>query len=157
MGSSRVLKLLTEILSLVFDRIRRSDSRRLRPQPAGVSSTVTTATQSRHCERLRKEQVPQSRGPSFRYRQRIQSPVPGLLFDLFHGGSVSIAGRELRLDRPAVPVPVVESDHIRWVFPEPVKVSTPGPDSSLSEIRQYRDKICFEIWPWASVVIEVIE
>ena len=101
--------------------------------------------------------MPRSRVPSFRYRQQIQSPVPGLLFDLFHGGSVSIGGRELRLDRPAVPVPVVESDHIRWVFPDPVKVSTPGPDSSLSEIRQYRDRIEFDVWPWASVVIEVVE
>ena len=101
--------------------------------------------------------MPQSREPSFRYRQQIQSPVPGLLFDLFHGGSVSIGGRELRLDRPAVPVPVVDGDCLRWVFPEPVKVSTPGPDSRVSEIRQYRDRIEFDVWPWASVVIEVSE
>ena len=101
--------------------------------------------------------MPRSRVPSFRYRQQIQSPVPGLLFDLFHGGSVSIAGRELRLDRPAVPVPVVDGDCLRWVFPDPVKVSTPGPDSSLREIRQYRDRIEFSVPPWASVVIEVSE
>ena len=43
------------------------------------------------------------------------------------------------------------------MFPEPVKVSTPGPDSRLSEIRQYKDRIEFDVWPWASVVIEVIE
>jgi hypothetical protein len=43
------------------------------------------------------------------------------------------------------------------VFPEPVRVSTPGPDSSLREIRQYRDKITAEIWPWMDVEIEVIE
>ncbi len=91
---------------------------------------------------------------SFRYRQQIKSEVPGLLFDLFHGGSVSIGGRELRLDRPAVPVPVVDGDCLRWVFPEPVKVSTPGPDSSLKEIRQYRDRIEFSVRPWADVRIE---
>ena len=95
--------------------------------------------------------------PSFRYRQQIQSPVPGLLFDLFHAGSVSIGGRELRLERPVVPVPVVDGDCLRWVFPEPVKVSTPGPDSSLREIRQYRDKIEATIWPWMDVEVEVVE
>lgn len=68
-----------------------------------------------------------------------------------------MAGRELRLERPAVPVPVVEADHIRWKFPEPVRIATPGPDSSLSEIRQYRDRIEATIWPWATVVIEVVE
>jgi len=54
-------------------------------------------------------------------------------------------------------VPVREADHIRWVFPEPVKISTPGPDSSLREIRQYRDRIEATIWPWMEVVIEVVE
>jgi len=101
--------------------------------------------------------VPPQRVPSFRYRQQITSQVPGLLFDLFHGGSVTIGGRELRLERPSVPVPVREADHIRWVFLEPVKIATPGPDSSLTEIRQYRDRIELEVWPWASVVIEVVE
>ena len=94
---------------------------------------------------------------SFRYTDKVQSPVPGLLFDLIHGGRVSLGGRELRLDNPALPVPVKEVDHIRWVFPSPVKVSTPGPDSSLREIKQYRDRIDFELWPWMQVVIEVVE
>lgn len=101
--------------------------------------------------------MPPSRVPSFRYRQQIKSEVPGLLFDLFHGGSVSIGGRELRLDRPAVPVPVVDGDCLRWVFPEPMKVSTPGPDSRLSEIRQYKDRIEFSVWPFADVTIEITE
>jgi hypothetical protein len=43
------------------------------------------------------------------------------------------------------------------VFPEPVKVSTLGPDSSLREVRQYRDKITADIWPWATIEIEVVE
>jgi len=54
-------------------------------------------------------------------------------------------------------VAVLEADHIRWVFPEPVKVSTPGPDSRVTEIKQYRDRITAEIWPWATIEIEVIE
>jgi len=70
---------------------------------------------------------------------------------------VSLGGRELRLENPALPVAVREADHIRWVFPSPVKVSTPGPDSSVREIRQYRDRIEFEVWPWASVRIEIVE
>ena len=94
---------------------------------------------------------------SFRYKQRLKSEVPGLIYDLFHGGSVTVGGRELRLEQPAVPVPVVDGDCLRWVFPEPVRVSTPGPDSSLREIRQYRDRIEATIWPWATIEIEVIE
>ena len=53
-----------------------------------------------------------------------------------------------------VPTAVIEGDCLVWTFPEPVKVSTPGPDSRLREIRQYRDRIEFELWPWASVRIE---
>ena len=94
---------------------------------------------------------------SFRYKDRVQSSIPGLLFDLFHGGRVSLGGRELRLENPGLPVAVRESDHIRWVFPTPVKVSTPGPDSSVREIKQYRDKIVAEVWPWATIEIEVVE
>jgi hypothetical protein len=93
----------------------------------------------------------------FRYRDKVQSSIPGLLFDLFHGGKVSLGGRELRLENPGLPVAVLESDHIRWVFPAPVKVSTPGPDSSVREIKQYRDKIVAEVWPWATIEIEVTE
>ena len=94
---------------------------------------------------------------SFRYTDKVQSAVPGLLFDLFHQGRVSLGGRELRLDNPVLPVPIRESDHIRWLFPSPVKVSTPGPDSSLREIKQYRDRIEATIWPWATIEIEVVE
>ena len=87
----------------------------------------------------------------------MQSAVPALLFDLIHSGRVSLGGRELRLENPALPVPVKESDHIRWVFPSPVKVSTPGPDSSVREIRQYRDRIEFSVGIWASLRIEFEE
>ena len=93
----------------------------------------------------------------FRYKDRVESKVPGLLFDLIHSGRVSLGGRELRLENPALPVPVKESDHIRWVFASPVKVSTPGPDSSVREIKQYRDRITAEVWPWATIEIEVVE
>jgi hypothetical protein len=87
----------------------------------------------------------------------VQSSIPSLLFDLFHSGKVSLGGRELRLDNPVLPVAVREADHIRWVFPEPVRVSTPGPDSRVREIKQYRDRITAEIWPWATIEIEVME
>ena len=87
----------------------------------------------------------------------MESPVNALLFDLIHGGRVSLGGREIRLVNPVLPVAVRKPDHILWTFPEPIKVSTPGPDSSLREIRQYRDKITAEIWPWATIEIEVVE
>ncbi len=91
---------------------------------------------------------------SFRITERVQSPVNALLFDLFHAGKVSFGGREIRLSKPVVPTAVIERDCLVWTFPEPVKVSTPGPDSRLREIRQYRDRVEFELWPWASVRIE---
>ncbi len=89
--------------------------------------------------------------------QKVKSPVNALLFDLFHGGRLSIGGREVYLDQPALPVPVKQSDHIRWTFPESIKVSTPGPDSRISMILQYRDKLIFEVWPWAQVVVRFTE
>ena len=101
--------------------------------------------------------MPLQRVPSFRYKQQLKSLIPGLLFDLFHGGSVTIGGRELRLENPVLPQAVREVDHIRWVFSEPIKVSTPGPDSRLREIKQYRDRITAELWPWTTIEIEVVE
>lgn len=93
-----------------------------------------------------------------RITQEIKSPVNALLFDLFHGGRLSIGGREVYLDQPALPVPVKEVDYIRWVFqPSSISVETPGPNSKISQILQYRDKVVFEIWPWAQVTIKVIE
>jgi len=67
---------------------------------------------------------------------------------------VSLGGREIRLAKPVVPTAVIDGDCLVWTFPEPVKVSTPGPDSRLREVRQYRDYISFDVWPWASVRIE---
>lgn len=61
------------------------------------------------------------------------------------------------LVRPALPVPVKEVDHIRWVFQEPISVETPGPNSKLREVRQYRDRIEFTVFPWADVTIKVLE
>ena len=65
-----------------------------------------------------------------------------------------MGGREIRLAQPVLPVAVRESDHVRWVFRHPVKVATPGPDSSVTEIRQYRDRIEFRVGMWADVRIE---
>ena len=99
-------------------------------------------------------EVSQYWAASFRITERVESPVNALLFDLFHSGSVSLGGRSIRLDNPALPVAVRKDDHVLWTFPEPVKVSTPGPDSKLREVRQYRDRVEFEIGLWASVRIE---
>lgn len=90
---------------------------------------------------------------SFRITERVQSPVNAVLFDLFHQGQVSLGGREIRLDRPALPIPVKRADHIEWQFAEPVRVSTPGPDSKVSIIRQYRNRIEFNVGIWASVIV----
>lgn len=76
-----------------------------------------------------------------------------MLFDLFHGGQVSFSGRTIRLNQPVVPTAVRRVDHVEWMFAEPVKVSTPGPDSSISVVRQYRDRIEFEVGLWASVTV----
>lgn len=61
------------------------------------------------------------------------------------------------LDHPALPDAVREADHIRWVFREPISVETPGPNSKLREVRQYRDRIEFTVFPWADVTIKVVE
>jgi len=47
-------------------------------------------------------------------------------------------------------------DHVRWVFDEPVKIETPGINSRLREVRQYRDRIEFSIGIWASVTIRFV-
>ena len=90
---------------------------------------------------------------SFRITEQVQSPVNAVLFDLMHQGQVSLGGREIRLDRLALPVPVKRADHVEWRFAEPVRVSTPGPDSKVTTVRQYRDRIEFEVGIWASVVV----
>lgn len=102
-------------------------------------------------------EVRRSLVPSFRITERVQSPVNALLFDLFHGGAVSFGGRVIRLHKPVVPVAVRHADRIDWTFPEPVKVSTPGPDSKIGVVRQYRDRVEFSVWPWADVTVEFIE
>ena len=91
---------------------------------------------------------------SFSITERVRSPVNAILFDLFHGGQVTVSGRSIRLARPVLPVPVRKSDHIEWQFREPVKVSTPGPDSQISVVKQYKDRIELTVWPWANIRIE---
>ena len=90
-----------------------------------------------------------------RIHRQIDSAVNATIFDLFHAGTITVSGLDIRLDRLAVlPVPVRKADYISWHLQTPLRVSTPGPDSSISEIRQYRDRIEFSIWPWADVVLE---
>jgi hypothetical protein len=48
----------------------------------------------------------------------------------------------------------IVGDYIEWTFAEPVRVSTPGPDSRISVVKQYRDRIEFSVRPWADVRIE---
>ncbi len=67
---------------------------------------------------------------------------------------MSFSGRTIRLNQPAVPTAVRRDDHVEWRFSEPVRVSTPGPDSRISSVRQYRDRIEFSVWPWADVKVE---
>ena len=90
-----------------------------------------------------------------RINRVIQSDVPTLLFDLFHTGKVSLGGQVLWLNEPVLPVPVRRSDHIEWQFPKPIKVETPGPNSQISVVKQYRDTILLEVWPWATITIRV--
>lgn len=89
--------------------------------------------------------------------ERVQSSIPGLLFDLLHGGRVSLGGREIRIESLVLPVARREADYILWEFPEPVRVATPGPDSKISIIKQYRDRIEFSVFPWAFIRIEFHE
>jgi hypothetical protein len=76
---------------------------------------------------------------------------------LFHGGTLEVGGRTLYLARPVLPDPVRESDRIRWVFREPIGVETPGPNSKLREVLQYRDRVELTVWPWAQVVVRFEE
>jgi len=84
----------------------------------------------------------------------VESSANATIFDLFHAGKVTVGGMAIRLGSCALPTPVVQGDYIAWVFPQAVRVSTPGPDSSVSEIRQYRDRIEFRVGLWADVRIE---
>ena len=84
---------------------------------------------------------------------KIQSPANSMLYDLFHGGSLVVSGHEIRIENPALPVAVREADHILWTFTQDVRVQTPGPDSRLISLKQYRDRIEFSVFPWAFVTI----
>ncbi len=92
-----------------------------------------------------------------RIHQQIHTAANATIFDLFHVGTVTVSGVDIRLDRLSVlPVPVRKIDHISWQLQTPIRVSTPGPDSRITEIRQYRDRIEFSVWPWAEVVLEFV-
>ena len=92
-----------------------------------------------------------------RIHQQIHTAANATIFDLFHVGTVTVSGVDIRLDRLSVlPVPVRKTDHISWQLQTPIRVSTPGPDSRITEIRQYRDRIEFSVWPWAEVVLEFV-
>ena len=77
-----------------------------------------------------------------------------LVFDLLHRGSCTIGDRQVMMPSLHMPVPTKKSDHILWSCD--LKVSTPGPDAKLSEIRQYRDRVELDVWPWASVIVRFI-
>lgn len=66
---------------------------------------------------------------------------------------MTIGGRVFHIDNPVLPVVVRESDHIVWTFSDPLRVSTPGPDGRINEIKQYADKITISVFPWAFVTI----
>ena len=85
--------------------------------------------------------------------ERVQSSVPSLLFKLIHGGEVTIGGRAFRIDNPVLPVVERKDDYLLWTFSEPLRVSTPGPDGRINEIKQYADKITISVFPWAFVTI----
>ena len=85
--------------------------------------------------------------------ERVQSSLPAYVFELLHGGRLVIGGREFRIDNLVLPVVSREADYLLWEFPEPVRVSTPGPDGKLSAIKQYRDRVEFSVFPWAFVVV----
>lgn len=85
--------------------------------------------------------------------ERVQSSIPGLLFKLIHGGEVTIGGRVFHIDNPVLPVVERKDDYVLWTFNEPLRVSTPGPDGRINEIKQYADKITISVFPWAFVTI----
>ncbi len=81
--------------------------------------------------------------------------VNEIIFDLFHSGQCVIAGYTLYVDSCVLPVPEKFKDCVRWRFPQAVKVSTPGPDSQIGDVLQYRDRIEFNVWPWASIRLDL--
>jgi hypothetical protein len=80
-----------------------------------------------------------------------------MIFDLFHGGRLEIGGQVIQLASPVLPVPVRRDDHILWTFPEPVRVSTPGPDQYVAELMQYRNRIEFIVPFWIHIVLEFVD
>jgi hypothetical protein len=61
------------------------------------------------------------------------------------------------LDRPSLPTPTRQADHVRWTFAEPLKVETPGPNSRIREVRQFRDHIELTVYPWADLYLRFEE
>ena len=85
--------------------------------------------------------------------ERHPTPANALIWELFHSGRIIVGGRELRLGSRDLPVPRVRGEAVVWRFQTSARVSTPGPDSQINEIWQYKDRLEFSVWPWASVTI----
>lgn len=79
--------------------------------------------------------------------------IGAVLFQLFHEGWILIGQHKLYMADPQLPIATKMTDHVLWKFAAPVKVTTPGPDSTIGNIKQYRDRLEFDIWPWATVTI----
>jgi hypothetical protein len=87
-----------------------------------------------------------------RITKQIPWSVPDQLFQLLHGGRLSIGGVDLYCEQ-TVPVEIVrEADHLRYCF-NGVTAETPGPNQAISEIFQYADRIEISIPFWAKVTL----
>ena len=79
-----------------------------------------------------------------------------MLFDLFHEGRCTIKGHVILLSNPCLPKFTKLQDCLLWVFEHPITADTPGPNSDVSDIRQYRDRVEMTLWPWAHVRIDFV-
>lgn len=92
---------------------------------------------------------------------KVDETVPlaeygGLIFDLLHGGKCKIKGYAIYMEKIEVPVPTKMADYVQWKFKTPLKVSTPGPDQPVLDIRQYRDRIEIDVQFWANIRIRFV-
>jgi hypothetical protein len=95
-----------------------------------------------------------AQGAFLHITEQVKTSALQVFFDLFHAGRLTVGGREIRLERPVLPEIVRVDDHLELRFPSPIKVQTPGPDSRISVVKVWRNRIEFSVWPWANVVVE---